>query len=98
MLKYHIAQAIYHLIMLLCEGSETPAEIENIFSVPITREKDDCYGNRLFQTQCALRHDKRLRIVRGTLNFTSCISTILHGGSAAASLGGAKLHEFDPCG
>ncbi len=32
--------------------------------------------------------------VRGTLYFTSCVSTILHGGSAATSLGEAKLHKI----
>ena len=30
--------------------------------------------------------------VSDTLNFTSCVSTILHSGSAAALLGEAKLH------
>ena len=32
--------------------------------------------------------------VDGTLNLTSRVSTILHSGIAAASLGEAKLHEF----
>ena len=31
--------------------------------------------------------------VFGKLNFTSCVSTILHGGNAAASLSAAKLHQ-----
>ncbi|MCI7570127.1 MAG: hypothetical protein MSS81_00875 [Clostridiales bacterium] len=30
--------------------------------------------------------------VGGTLNFTSCVSTILHSGIAAASSGTARLH------
>ena len=58
-----------------------------------------------FRTKCALRHDKHTfgalsdalhrevpAGVSGTLNFTSCASTILHSGIAAVSLGEAKLH------
>ena len=58
-----------------------------------------------FRTKCALRHDKHTfgawsdalhrevpAGVSGTLNFTSCVSTILHSGIAATSLGEAKLH------
>ena len=52
---------------------------------------------------CLAAREVMLRIVKllrseepagvgGTLNFTSCVSTILHSGSAAALLGEAKLH------
>jgi len=52
---------------------------------------------------CLAAREVMLRIVKllrsevpagvgGTLNFTSCVSTMLHSGYAAASLGKAKLH------